>query len=122
MPQQTRRLQQAPDPAEKARAVLVAQVSGVSWRLQRFQERYEVQLTPAERMWLRLACAEVERYLAMLASPGHTRPGEDRARRHRAPHGSHPLAGPKAEAGWGTGGGLPQPNDSPSSPFINGED
>lgn len=95
MPPHTRRLQQAPDPAEKARAVLAAQVSGVSWRLQRFQDRYEAQLTPAERMWLRRACAEVERYLAMLASPGYTRPGEDRARRHRAPQGSQPVAGPR---------------------------
>ena len=102
MPPETRRLKKAPDPAERALAVLEAQVLGVYARLQRFQKRYEAQLTPAERIWLRLTCSEVECYLAKLAYPGQTRPGDGRARRHRANNGSNPLAGPGAEAGLWT--------------------
>jgi hypothetical protein len=83
MPSDTRQLQQVPSSAEKPRAVLAARVSGVYGRLRRFRERYEAQLTPAERRWLRLTCAELERYRATLASPGHTRPGGGRALGHR---------------------------------------
>jgi len=80
MDRDPRGLPKAPGPAEEARAVLAAQALGVLGRLQRFRERYGAQWTPAERMWLRLACAEVERYLATLTSPGQPPPGDGHAR------------------------------------------
>jgi hypothetical protein len=82
MPSDTRQVPQAPGPAGQARAVLGARVSAVYGRLQRFRERYEAQLTPGERQWLRRTVAEVERYRAMLGSSGRPQPADGRARRH----------------------------------------
>ena len=83
MDPETRRLKKTPNLAEKALSDLEAQVSRVYLRLQRFRERYETQMTPEERSWLRQTCSEVERYLIKLAHSGRTQVADERADRNR---------------------------------------